>query len=219
MGTEELAGLTSEGIRASQATPLFSRNGELLGMLSTHWSEPHSPSADDLQLFDLVARQAAYLIERHLSEDALQRAAARDAHRLQLSDALRSVSEPAQVKSIASAVLGRQLAANRVAYSEIHGDYATIESDYLDGVSPLPARYPLGAPDWFVLVQLRAGKTVVVENVREESRFTDADQALSYASSSTSAFVVVPLVKEGIWVASLAVQSAAPRRWTPDDIR
>jgi signal transduction histidine kinase len=217
VGTEELAAFTNEGIRASQATPLFSRNGELLGMLSTHWPEPHSPSADDLRLFDLVARQAAYLIERHLSEDALQRAAARDTYRLQLSDELRSIAEPAQVKSIASAVLGRQLAANRVAYSEIHGDYATIESDYLDGVSPLPARYPLGDPDRFVLVQLRAGKTVAVEDVREESRFTEADRA-RYVSSSTSAFVVVPLMKEGIWVASLAVQSAAPRRWTPDEI-
>ena len=32
------------GIRAVQSTPLISRNGDLVGMISTHWRKPHKPS-------------------------------------------------------------------------------------------------------------------------------------------------------------------------------
>jgi PAS domain S-box-containing protein len=60
------------GIRSVQSTPLRSRSGQLLGMLSTHWRAPHTPTEDDFGLFDVLARQAADLIERALAEDALR---------------------------------------------------------------------------------------------------------------------------------------------------
>jgi signal transduction histidine kinase len=57
------------GIRAVQSTPLRSRVGELIGMLSTHWGDPHAPSERDLRLLDIVARQAADLLERRQAEE------------------------------------------------------------------------------------------------------------------------------------------------------
>jgi PAS domain S-box-containing protein len=54
----------SNGIRATQTTPLVSRDGRVVGMISTHWHEPHQPSERDLRLMDILARQAADLIER-----------------------------------------------------------------------------------------------------------------------------------------------------------
>jgi GAF domain-containing protein len=36
-GTEDLATYLQTGIRAVQTTPLFSRDGKLVGMISTHW--------------------------------------------------------------------------------------------------------------------------------------------------------------------------------------
>jgi signal transduction histidine kinase len=59
------------GIRAAQSTPLRSRSGALVGMLSTHWKEPHQPEEDDLWLLDMLARQVADLIERKRNETAL----------------------------------------------------------------------------------------------------------------------------------------------------
>ena len=41
-------------------------------MLSTHWRTPHDPTEDDFRLFDVLARQAADLIERTLAEEALR---------------------------------------------------------------------------------------------------------------------------------------------------
>jgi two-component system CheB/CheR fusion protein len=58
--------------RAVQSTPLIGRDGRPLGMLSTHFREPHRPSDPDLRRLDLYARQAADFIERCGVEDALR---------------------------------------------------------------------------------------------------------------------------------------------------
>jgi PAS domain S-box-containing protein len=75
-GSEELETCRQTGIRAMQSTPLFSRAGRLLGMISTHWRGPHEPSERDLRLLDVLARQAADLIERKQAELTDQRLAA-----------------------------------------------------------------------------------------------------------------------------------------------
>jgi C4-dicarboxylate-specific signal transduction histidine kinase len=56
------------GFRAVQSTPLFSRRGEFLGMISTHFKQPHRPSERELRLTDLYARRAAEMIERQRAD-------------------------------------------------------------------------------------------------------------------------------------------------------
>lgn len=58
-------------IRAVQSTPLISRGGKFLGVISTHWRQPHQPEEGALRLLDVLARQAADLIERSQTEVAL----------------------------------------------------------------------------------------------------------------------------------------------------
>ncbi|WP_132392271.1 ATP-binding protein [Novosphingobium sp. PhB165] len=71
-GTEDLTAFRRAGIRSAQTTPLLSRSGRLLGMISTHWAEPHQPSERDIRLLDIVARQAADLLERTIAEESLR---------------------------------------------------------------------------------------------------------------------------------------------------
>lgn len=71
-GTPDLIAFRTAGIRSAQTTPLLSRTGNLLGMISTHWNRPHQPSARDLRLLDILARQAADLLERTIAEEALR---------------------------------------------------------------------------------------------------------------------------------------------------
>lgn len=68
-GSLDLEIFRRTGIRAVQTTPLLSRDGHILGMISTHWARPHHPSERDLILFDVLARQASDLIERSMSQD------------------------------------------------------------------------------------------------------------------------------------------------------
>src|SRR5579872_2250943 len=44
------------GIFAAQSTPLYSRSGKLLGMISTHWNYRHNPPQRLLDLLDILAR-------------------------------------------------------------------------------------------------------------------------------------------------------------------
>jgi PAS domain S-box-containing protein len=71
-GTPGLASYRTAGIRAAQSTPLRSRAGQVLGIISTHWREPHEPNERELRLLDVLARQAADLIERKHAEKALR---------------------------------------------------------------------------------------------------------------------------------------------------
>jgi two-component system CheB/CheR fusion protein len=70
-GTPALDVLLSAGVRAVESTPLVSRSGRLVGMLSTHYRAPHRPADRDLHVLDLLARQAADWMERTQAETAL----------------------------------------------------------------------------------------------------------------------------------------------------
>jgi PAS domain S-box-containing protein len=71
-GTADLDEYRRSNIRAVQSTPLVSRSGQLLGMISTHWRDQHQPTERALRRLDIVARQAADLIERSRAEAALR---------------------------------------------------------------------------------------------------------------------------------------------------
>ena len=73
------------GYRGVQSTPLKSRDGRVVGMLSTHFRRPHRPSERDERLLDLYARHAADLIERIRFEEALRSS---EAQFRQLADAM-----------------------------------------------------------------------------------------------------------------------------------
>ena len=65
--------MLAAGARAVQSTPLVSRSGRMLGMFSTHYRHaPQQPSDRALRLLDILARQAADLIEQKQSEEALR---------------------------------------------------------------------------------------------------------------------------------------------------
>lgn len=71
-GSAEGDAARADGVRAAQSTPMISRRGQILGVLSTHFREPHRPSDEVLRLMDLLAWSGADFIERHAAETALR---------------------------------------------------------------------------------------------------------------------------------------------------
>jgi len=69
-GTPELEEMLAAGVRAVQCTPLAGRSGYLLGVLSTYYRASRVPDERDLHLMDLLAGQAADIIERIQAEAA-----------------------------------------------------------------------------------------------------------------------------------------------------
>jgi signal transduction histidine kinase/PAS domain-containing protein len=67
------------GVRAIACTPLLTRTGQLVGVLSVHFAAPHRPSERELRLLDLLARQGADFIsemaERKRAQQILEQSA------------------------------------------------------------------------------------------------------------------------------------------------
>jgi signal transduction histidine kinase/DNA-binding response OmpR family regulator len=76
-GTKDLDVILADGIRAIQSTPLVGLDGQLVGLLNTHFRNPHRPGERELGYLDLLARMAANFIERWHSERALRESEAR----------------------------------------------------------------------------------------------------------------------------------------------
>ena len=74
LDTEDRRVALIDGVRATQSTPMISRKGELVGVLSTQFRQPHRPSEPELKLIDMLAWTAADFVDRHLTEAALKRA-------------------------------------------------------------------------------------------------------------------------------------------------
>ncbi|MFC5213864.1 GAF domain-containing protein [Streptomyces coerulescens] len=54
------------GVRSVQSTPLVDHAGRLMGMISTHTSQPGRPSDQDLRIMELYGQLAGEVIARHL---------------------------------------------------------------------------------------------------------------------------------------------------------
>jgi PAS domain S-box-containing protein len=63
----------TEGVRAVHATPLISRDGEVLGALAVHLAAPRKPTEREVRIADICARKAAVFIERAHAEEQVSR--------------------------------------------------------------------------------------------------------------------------------------------------
>lgn len=61
-----------EGYFSAQSTPLIARSGKPIGMMTTHWkARRHRPTKRELRYLDLLARQAADLLEQRSAAQEL----------------------------------------------------------------------------------------------------------------------------------------------------
>lgn len=140
----------------------------------------------------------------------------RTAFLLSLSDALRPLSTPADIMSLAAARLGDWLEASRVFYAEIADGFMTVEHDYASGVSSIVGIHSLKAFGPDLLRAYRTGAPVVMRDVGSDERLGEEARA-GLQSRQVGAFIDVVLFNEEEWVGLLAVQSATPRIWTPSE--
>ena len=157
------------------------------------------------------------LIDTTLSQQALRANDERDAFLLKLTDALRPISDPLDVQEVAARLLGERLEVNRVGYAELEDHAYTIRREYVRGVPSLARLGPTGTFGAALRDAYRRGETVVVNDVPNDPRFTDAER-ISMQEKQIAAFVGVMLVKGGRLVAAFGANHATPRRWEPREI-
>ena len=157
------------------------------------------------------------ITDRKQAEEMLRRAAKLDAFRVSLADALRPLADPIEVQATASRLLGEYLRVNRVAYFEVRGAAYVVERDYVNGAAALAGGYPIAAFGSKLIAEYRAGRTVCVPDVSTDAHLSSAQRA-AYAAIQIGAHISIPLVKDGEFVAGLAVHTAEPRAWTEDEV-
>jgi PAS domain S-box-containing protein len=215
-GSGDLNSYRWSGMRAVQTTPLLSRSGKPLGMLSTHWKRPHTPTRRDHKLFDVLARQAADAIERTTAQAELRESEGRQAFLLSLSDALRALRTPAEIAWVAADRLGERFGLNRVFYAEFFGSLMKVEREYARGVGSIVGEHDLEAFGPDLLRAYHEYPIVKVDDVRTDPRFSE-DARAGLLARQVRSYLDVVLFEEERWVSMLALQSATPRTWTASE--
>ncbi len=136
---------------------------------------------------------------------------------VRLNELLGPLKDPVVIQESAVRLLGQHLHASRVHYAEIDGDEFVIRRAYADGVAPFTGRGPVSRFGTAIVEAVRRGETVAVDDVRTDSRFTDADRQ-RVLEGGTAAFIGTPLIKSGQWLGSFGVHSTTPRIWTGEQI-
>jgi PAS domain S-box-containing protein len=134
-----------------------------------------------------------------------------------LNENLRQLRDPLAIQEVALRLLGEHLDASRVDYAHIDGDEFVISRSYGRGVPPLAGRGPLSRFGSTLIDAHRRGETVIVDDVRLDSRLTATEREQLHASG-IAAFVCTPLISDREWVAAFGVHSDRPRTWTRDQI-
>ena len=71
--TPSMPVLLAAGVKAVQSTPLLDHSGRLVGMLSTHYREPHAFDAGELRRLDVLVGHAGELLECQHENARLER--------------------------------------------------------------------------------------------------------------------------------------------------
>jgi len=107
-------------------------------------------------------------------------------------------------------------------YAEVEDDedgsssVAVVARGYAAGVPPLTGRFRMSEFGLARTTQHQSDPAVVTD-VTSDPTLTE-DEKARYARAGIGAWVGVPLVKDGRFVAALGVHQRAPRDWTPQEI-
>ncbi|HEX7882385.1 MAG TPA: PAS domain S-box protein, partial [Afipia sp.] len=135
-----------------------------------------------------------------------------------LGEALRNLTNPADISYAAASILGQTLDVSRVGYSAVDHDNETLHTDRdwtAQGVDSLAGELHLRDYGSFV-DSLKRGEFTVISDVGEDGRTAVAAAALE--SKSTRSFVNAPVLEQGRLAAVFFVNCAVPRHWSEGDL-
>lgn len=185
------------------------------------WYDVYAFRIDDPAL-NHVAILFNDITKRKLTEEQLRLAAELDGYRVSLSDALRPLTDPGEIQGVAARLLGQRIRASRVIYAEVEkgedSAYYVIRQHYHGpGSTSISGRFRANDFGATLFDEMRSGRTLVIHDVANDLRLTDAERS-AYPAVEVAATVGVPLVKHGQHVALVSVHQREPRIWTVDEI-
>ncbi len=137
---------------------------------------------------------------------------------IELSDALRDLTDSAEIAHASARILAKALNVTRAGYGvmDVEAETITIDRDY-NGPEVISIAGVLQFRDFGSYIEdLKRGETVIIADAATDPRTRDTAQAL--AGIGVASFVNMPLMEQGRVVALVFVNHVGPRVWSPGDI-
>jgi PAS domain S-box-containing protein len=158
------------------------------------------------------------ITERKRAEHAIRQSEERFHFLNDLTEATRTLADPAQIMTVMARMLGEHLRASRCAYADVEkdGEQFTILHDYTDGCASTVGNYGLSLFGARAVATLHRGETLIIRNV--EAELVPDDGADMFNAIGIKAIITCPLVKDGGLRAMMAVHQTTPRDWQAEEI-
>jgi PAS domain S-box-containing protein len=144
----------------------------------------------------------------------------RDALMLRLAERLRLLDDPQHILAAALELVGEEVAAARLGYAEFDEDAGTIAILRCAVKPPLEdVSGTFATPDFGGTINddLRAGRTIEVEDAAADPRLTDPEVKKRYEALGVASALVVPIVSGERFRAMLFAHHHQPKSWTPHE--
>jgi PAS domain S-box-containing protein len=181
---------------------------------ATWWTFSYSPIVDETGRVEGMLAIGHETTHRVLMERRLQ-------FLVDLGTLLRALTDPREVRATAAEMLGRYLGASRVGYGEIDPDGTSfaVERDWTDGtIASFAGRYRIDDFGPWIDSELRAGRTVRIDDALADPRTAADHIAAEFIRTGKQANMIVPLIKDGRFAATLFVHQSEPRHWRDDEV-
>lgn len=136
-----------------------------------------------------------------------------------VSELIRTIHDASDLSYAVAGTVGKHLNVRRCLFNEtdVEKDLEIVHRDYCDGAASVAGEHRISDYSSVTSVDMQTGKTVVNFDSKTDPR-TAADYAKSYEPTGERAYVAVPLMREGRWVASLWASDDQPRQWSKEEV-
>ena len=138
---------------------------------------------------------------------------------VRVSELVRTLQDPYELSYAVSETVGVELDLRRCLFNEtnVELDLEIVHRDYCDRAASVTGSHRISDYSRVTSAAMQRGETVVNCDSKTDPR-TAAGYARSYAPTGERAYVAVPLMRDGRWVASLWASDDQPREWTREEI-
>ena len=137
---------------------------------------------------------------------------------VRVSELIRTIQDPYALSYAVAETVGRHLNVRRCLFNEtdVERDLEIVHRDYTDGAESVAGEHRISDYSSITTAAMRHGITVVNNDSKTDPR-TSSDYERVYEPNGERAYVAVPLMRDGRWVASLWVSDNQPRQWTKEE--
>jgi PAS domain S-box-containing protein len=138
---------------------------------------------------------------------------------VRVSELIRTLHDPYELSYAVAEIVGTHLGVRRCLFNEtdLERDLEIIHRDYCNGAESVAGEHRISEYSNITTRELERGNTVVNTDSKMDAR-TAAFYERSYERTGERAYVAVPLMREGRWVATLWASVDEPRQWSREEV-